>query len=453
MTGGLRRRTDGNRSSESPIVIAAVCGSEREALSLAPVTSAAAGGTHPQPIKILTVAMGRRAASGAGDILGFTPEYILPGPSRRRLPEPMHLGRIAHAVAPLLEELQPHVVAVAGDGWVPAAVALLGGYRDYSIVHVGAGMRHPPGRRSPGRGGGAALPPAETPDVYADYDGLPPGHRSLHRRLLASASALHMAPTAPAAANLLKEGVGPGAVHVTGHPIIDAMDLLRRELDPGGVAAAVGAGSRTPVLVSIERPAAPDAVINVCRAVRRVMKRTPSALAVVELPRCKISARLITRYLGDETCAVIVPPLGCLQRWSLLRRSRCAITTGGPLEEEGPYFGVPVLVAAAATDRPELAELGLTSMVGDAGPDLAAALASVFERGRRNRRQPRRQRPGGLFRGEHAGARPRRPLPPGEAARRHPYGDGRASRRILQAILYSRGLAPKPAPFAGIARS
>lgn len=513
MTGGSGRRENLSLPT-APVIIAAVCGSEREALSLAPVTSAAAAGPYSDHMKILTVAMGRRAASGAAEILGFTPEYILPGVLRHRQPEPMHLGRIAHAVAPLLEELQPDVVAVAGDSWVPAAVALIGGYRGYSIAHVGAGVRRLPYSPPRGRSRRVPLKRPKAADVYADYEGLPPAHRSLHRRLLASSSYLHMAPTAPAAANLIKEGVPPEAVHVTGHPFMDAMELLRRELDPGGVTAAVGAGSRTPLVVSMEQPAAPETVIGVCRAVRRVVRRYPHLLAVFELPRCKISARLVTRYLGDEISAVIVPPLGCLQRWSLLGRSVCAITTGGPLEEEGPYFGVPVLVAADATDRPELAELGFTAIVGTDGRRLEAKMAAVFGRG--YSRRPRGDTPpggrlrgdtppGGRLRGDAAGdpiqrsgspgagadrfhragasggnpetgagssspgrSQPRSgggrrwsfgadrrhgPLTPGEAGGRHPYGDGEASRRILQAVLHSRGLAPKPAPFAHIGRS
>lgn len=444
MTGGSGRRENLSLPT-APVIIAAVCGSEREALSLAPVTSAAAAGPYSDHMKILTVAMGRRAASGAAEILGFTPEYILPGVLRHRQPEPMHLGRIAHAVAPLLEELQPDVVAVAGDSWVPAAVALIGGYRGYSIAHVGAGVRRLPYSPPRGRSRRVPLKRPKAADVYADYEGLPPAHRSLHRRLLASSSYLHMAPTAPAAANLIKEGVPPEAVHVTGHPFMDAMELLRRELDPGGVTAAVGAGSRTPLVVSMEQPAAPETVIGVCRAVRRVVRRYPHLLAVFELPRCKISARLVTRYLGDEISAVIVPPLGCLQRWSLLGRSVCAITTGGPLEEEGPYFGVPVLVAADATDRPELAELGFTAIVGTDGRRLEAKMAAVFGRG--YSRRPREAAFGGIRPREAAFGE----MPPGiRSSEAGPPGPGQTASTGQGRRGETQRPGPGPVPRAGV---
>jgi UDP-N-acetylglucosamine 2-epimerase (non-hydrolysing) len=357
-------------------------------------------GTRPEAIKIAPVVLAARQTPGLETLLLSTGQHKtvqqdvldLFGLRPDLRADVMKLGqslselsaRCLRSLAPILAEAEPDVLIVQGDTTSAAMAALSGFYAGIPVCHVEAGLR------------------TSTPNL--------PFPEEMNRRLIGRLASFHFAPTAVARDNLLREGVDDHAILVTDNTGIDALLAVRDQQLPirNSKLARFLDGDGPVLVVTIHRRENwGRGVREVAAAVRELVTRLPELRAVYAAhPNPAVRAD-VESELGGHERALVADPLGYGDFVRLLAGASVIVTDSGGIQEEAPSLGVPVLVARDETERVEGLRAGLTTLVGT-DRALIVRKAAALLRGA-----------DGTSRGE---------------AKENPYGDGRASERIVSVL-------------------
>jgi len=301
--------------------------------------------------------------------------------------QPLNLlaARILERLDAVLARCRPGLVLVQGDTTTTFAGALAAFNRRIPSGHVEAGLR--------------------TGDMSQPFP------EEANRVLASRLAALHFAPTARAADNLRREGVPEERIFITGNTGIDALLYTRERLEraewPGFDGAAPAPGRKLILMTAHRRESFGEGFLRICEGVRRIAARGDTEIIYPVHPNPNVRG-VVERELGGVANVRLIEPLDYVPFVDLMRRADLLLTDSGGVQEEGPSFGKPVLVMREKTERQEAVEAGAAILVGT-DPDRIAAEA------------------GRLL--DSAAAR--------EAFTRvrNPFGDGRASLRIIEAIL------------------
>lgn len=240
----------------------------------------------------------------------------------------------------LYQSFAPSLVFIQGDTTTALAAALAAYYRRISLAHVEAGLR--------------------TFDLYRPYP--EEGNRVLISRL----ADLNFAPTRTARRYLLREGIRPDSISVTGNPVIDSLHYLKRkgyeylnsrlkELPRGKKIILVTAHRRE----NFGRP-----LRRICGALKELARLHPEVLIVYPVhlnPRVSAPVR---KLLAGRPNILLLGPLHYRDLVRLIEESYLILTDSGGLQEEAPAFSRPVLVLREKTERPEGVEAGVARLVG-----------------------------------------------------------------------------------------
>jgi UDP-N-acetylglucosamine 2-epimerase (non-hydrolysing) len=383
------------------ISIAAVFGTRPEAVKLLPVIRRIRADARLH-LRVVVTGQHREMLREILEPFGVVPDVDLdimqPGQT---------LNDIVCRAMPRLDELyassRPDWVVVQGDTTSAFCAALAAFDRRIPVAHVEAGLR--------------------------SFDRRHPYPEEANRRMLTAVTDLHFAPTRWAAQNLLSEGVPREQVAVTGNTVIDALFLTlggeigrRREIPPTD-------GGRRTVLITMHRREAWETPVTgrgsvldgVLRAVRKAADRHPDVDFVYPVhlnPKVQEAAK--RAFAGAEN-ARLIEPLPYVRFVKTMAKASVIVTDSGGVQEEAPSLGIPVLVLRRTTERPEALETGANRLVGTDPDDIEEALAHALQRTRETRALT---------------------LP-----RPNPFGDGRASDRIVRTILHLAGHGEAPEPF------
>ncbi len=301
-----------------------------------------------------------------------------------------------------LDAFKPDRVLVHGDTTTSFAAALAAFYRRIPVGHVEAGLR--------------------TGDLYS------PWPEELNRRLTDVIADLLFAPTETSRDNLHKEGVPDSRIHVTGNTVIDALLSVVGRLKGDPILSKAMAerfsfldpNRRLILVTGHRRENFGDGFANICRALARLAERTDVQIVYpVHLnPNVK---EPVGRLLGGRKRVHLLEPLEYLPFVYLMERAYLILTDSGGIQEEAPSLGKPVLVMRAVTERPEAIAAGTVRLVGTDEALILSESARLLD--------------------DSAAY--------GAMSRAHnPYGDGQASRRIVEEILRDAGRVETPLPTA-----
>jgi UDP-N-acetylglucosamine 2-epimerase (non-hydrolysing) len=370
--------------------VAVVFGTRPEAIKLAPVVLALK--QHPAfACRVCVTAQHRQMLDQVLDVFGLRPDADL------NLMEPnQSLGRLTtraiEAVDRYLAAEKPQLVLVQGDTTTVFCAALAAFYHHIPVGHVEAGLR--------------------TGDLRS------PWPEEANRVLTSRLAELHFAPTDASRRNLLAEGVPADRVLVTGNTVVDALFLAldRVRADPPAIPGLCGETlgrweDRPVVLITGHRRENHGAGFeSICRAIAELARRFPEAQFVYPVhlnPNVREPVRRILR--ADRADNVhLIEPLPYLPFVALMDRATVVLTDSGGIQEEAPSLGKPVLVMRDTTERPEAVEAGTVKLVG-----------TSFER----------------IVGETARLLTDRAAYDAMARAHNPYGDGKATGRIVEACL------------------
>ena len=336
----------GMRGRSLPRVLIVV-GTRPEAIKLAPVHAALAAAGRLEPV-LLATSQHRELLAQALAPFGLAPAIDLgvmaPGQSPTRV-----AALVLRRIEPHLARLRPAWTVVQGDTATAFAAAVASFYAGVPVAHVEAGLR--------------------TGDLASPFP------EEFHRRAIAAAAALHLAPTARAAANLLAEGVDAARVHLTGNTVVDAVRRIA-----GGAGSAPAGGVPLVLVTMHRRESFGPGVRRVAAALRRLAaeRRGRARIVYPVHPNPEIDA-VMREALGGAAGVELLPPLGYAEFLALLHQAHFAISDSGGVQEEGPTLGVPVLVLREVTERPEAVEAGWARLVGTDEEAIVAAARTLLD--------------------------------------------------------------------------
>ena len=295
-------------------------------------------------------------------------------------------SKILDKLDPVIKKEKPDMVLVHGDTTTTFAASLVAFYNQVSIGHVEAGLR--------------------TFDKYSPYP------EEMNRQMTDNLADLYFAPTSESKDNLLKENHPESSIVVTGNTAIDALKLTVQEDYHHEVLDQVDPAKKV-ILVTMHRRENQGAPMRaVFGALREMVDQEPNIEVVYPVHLSPAVQEAANDLLGDHDRIHLIAPLDVLDFHNLASRSYFIMSDSGGVQEEAPSLGKPVLVLRDTTERPEGVRAGTLKLVGT---DPAVVKSTMTE----------------LLTNEH--------LYLEMANTRNPYGDGRASERIVQAIKHYFG--------------
>ncbi len=373
--------------SRSTKTILSVFGTRPEAIKLAPVIRELR--RHPGQItsKVCVTAQHRQMLDQVLSLFGIAPDYDLNVMEQNQSPSQVAAATLTR-LEPVLQAVQPDWVLVQGDT-ITVAAASLGAYlARVRVGHVEAGLR--------------------THDKWSPFP------EEISRRIAGVIADAHFAPTELARSNLLREGVPENQIFVTGNTVIDALlwaaeqpfDLLTLSPDaplwdrPGVQLILVTAHRRESFGAPME---------GICHALRELAVGGHGQVHIIYPVHLNPNVQEpVQRILGGVQNITLLPPIEYLPLVQLLKRAYLVLTDSGGIQEEAPSLGKPVLVLREVTERPEGVEAGTAKVVG-------TDTHRIVEEARRLLSD--------------------RSAYDAMAHAVNPYGDGKASARIVSALL------------------
>ena len=297
----------------------------------------------------------------------------------------------------VFEENKPDLILVHGDTSTTFAGALAAFYHQVKVGHVEAGLR--------------------TWDKYSPFP------EEMNRTLVGDIADLHFSPTKANAENLRRESV-MGDVFITGNTAIDAMRYTVSENFRFGIAELDSldfANRRVIVVTCHRRENYGKPMQDIMHAILEVVNSHPDVEVVYPVHLSPVVRECAFPILGGHERIHLIDPVNVEQMHNLMSRCYMVMTDSGGLQEEAPALGKPVLVMRRETERPEAVAAGTAKLAG-VEKDVIVSMASE------------------LLENPEAYARMAKAV--------NPYGDGHASARIADAILWHFGLREgKPADF------
>jgi UDP-N-acetylglucosamine 2-epimerase (non-hydrolysing) len=379
--------------------ILTVFGTRPEAIKMAPVVNALERTPGVQS-RVCVTAQHRDMLDQVLELFRIKPDYDLDVMQNNQ-----GLTHITSAVLTgmeaVLDDFKPDRVLVHGDTTSTFAASLAAFYRKVPVGHVEAGLR--------------------TGDIYA------PWPEEMNRKLADAIADVFFAPTESSKMNLLREGVADDRIVVTGNTVIDALfhvigmirddNALEQTLDarfPFLDGAAGTDGRRMILVTGHRRENFGPGFERICQALATLSARED--VQIVYPVHLNPNVREpVMRILGNRSSVHLIEPADYLGFVYLMSRCHLIITDSGGVQEEAPSLGKPVLVMRDVTERPEAVHAGTVTLVGTDGGKIVDRSERLLDD----------------------------PIEYEVMSRAHnPYGDGRASQRIVASITGEPEVAP-----------
>lgn len=289
----------------------------------------------------------------------------------------------------VIKELKPDIILVHGDTTTTFVGSLAAFYNKVQIGHVEAGLR--------------------TFNKYSPYP------EEMNRKLTGAMTDIHFSPTGTSKANLLREGVMEEAIFITGNTAIDALkttvnkdfefyteELKKLDYDK----------KRIIMVTAHRRENLGEPLENICRALRTIAEKHEDVEIVYAVHKNPSVRETVFGILENIPRVHLLDPLDVDEMHNLMDRCFMVLTDSGGLQEEAPSLGKPVLVLRTETERPEAIEFGTLKLAGVNEKDILK-LAEI------------------LLTDEKEYVKMANAV--------NPYGDGHASARIIDSLLYHFG--------------
>lgn len=367
------------------IKVMTVFGTRPEAIKMAPVVLELKKHQDEIETVVAVTAQHRQMLDQVLHLFKIKPDYDLDIMSQGQTLYDI-TSRAMNGLKEVLEKEKPDLVLVHGDTTTTFAGALASYYSQTAVGHVEAGLR--------------------TGDIYSPFP------EEMNRKLTGAIASFHFAPTETAKANLLREGVDPGKIYVTGNTVIDALMKTVRsdyEFDDEKLRQIDFEHHRVILLTTHRRENLGEPMRHSYKALRSVVQETPDAEIVFPVHRNPLVRQVVNEELAGVDRIHLIEPLDYEPFANLMSRSYLVLTDSGGIQEEAPSLGKPVLVLRNTTERPEAVKAGTVSLIG-------TNVDVVYETTRR------------LLTDKKAYEAMSNAV--------NPYGDGRASERIVQAVRY-----------------
>ncbi len=312
-------------------------------------------------------------------------------------------SRVLLGMRDVLSQVKPDIVLVHGDTTTSTASALAAFYQQIPVGHVEAGLR--------------------THNIYS------PWPEEMNRQITGRIATLDFAPTPLSRQNLLDEGVGENHIFVTGNTVIDALHIVVNKiknnielneklslnlLEQGYDVKRLDNGRKLVLITGHRRENFGDGFLNICNAIKHLSEKYPDVDFVYPMHLNPNVRKPIHKIFGENLENLgnlfFIEPLEYLDFVFLMEKSSIVLTDSGGIQEEAPGLGKPVLVMRDTTERPEALDAGTVKLVGTDYNKIVNNVSLLLDDENEYNIMSRAN---------------------------NPYGDGKASPRIAEALLKS----------------
>lgn len=294
----------------------------------------------------------------------------------------------------LLKEMKPDIILVHGDTTTTFAASLAAFYNQVRIGHVEAGLR-----------------------TWEKYSPFP---EEMNRQMTDAVTDLYFAPTMQSKVNLIKENHDEKNIFVTGNTAIDALKVTVQEHYHHDILAQIAPNRRLILVTMHRRENQGEAMRRVFSTLRQVVEAHDDVEVVYPVHLSPAVQEVAQAILSNHPQIHLIEPLDVVDFHNIAARSYFIMSDSGGVQEEAPSLGKPVLVLRDTTERPEGVSAGTLKLVGTESKNIHEAIETLLTDEIVYRQMSQAS---------------------------NPYGDGRASERIVEAIAYYFGRAERPENF------
>ncbi len=358
-----------------------ILGTRPEAIKLAPLLKAFGAAKDQFEVRVCATGQHRELLWQALDFFQISVDYNLD------LMEPNQTlsdftARCLKGLSTVFSEFRPELVIVQGDTTTAFVGALEGYYNKSYVAHVEAGLR--------------------SQQRYSPYP------EEMNRVMISRLADFHFAPTVQAEANLLAEGIVQN-IYVTGNTVVDALLLTKDIITQDETAyweafEGINLSKKIILVTCHRRESFGHPFENICLALKEIAATNKDCVVCYPRhlnPNVKNS---VVRSLSGLDNIHLMPPLDYPHMVFLMSKAFLVLTDSGGIQEEAPTFGKPVLVMREVTERVEGIEAGTAELVGTKRETIVMAVTSLLNDPAKYKKM---------------------------AEASNPYGDGRASQKIL----------------------
>ena len=359
-----------------------VFGTRPEAIKMAPlVLKLKQNSDRFETITVVT-AQHREMLDSVLEIFKIKPDYDLNIMKERQTLSGI-TGLVLKELDSIIEKEKPDIVLVHGDTTTTFSAALSAFYHQTRIGHVEAGLR-----------------------TWNKYS---PWPEEMNRQMTDDLTDLYFAPTDESKANLLKENHHGENIFVTGNTAIDALRSTVHQDYHHDILDVIDPNKKMILITMHRRENQGEPMKQVFRAMRKVVAKHDDIELVYPVHLNPVVQETAKEILGGVDRIHLIEPLDVVDFHNLASRSYFIMTDSGGVQEEAPSLGKPVLVLRDTTERPEGVEAGTLKLVGTDAEVVEKEMTRLITDKAEYDRM---------------------------ANAKNPYGDGKASERILDAMSY-----------------
>lgn len=378
------------------ITVMSIFGTRPEAIKMAPLIKELEKRENIKSI-ICVTAQHRQMLDQVLELFDIKPDYDLDIMKDRQTLVGI-TTRALEGLDRVIQEARPDMVLVHGDTSTTFAGALAAYYNKVKVGHVEAGLR-----------------------TYNKYEPFP---EEMNRVLTDDISDLCFAPTQLSERYLLKENISKDKIFVTGNTVVDVLGQTVEQNYKFTVEELNNIDYKNHRVISMtahRRENIGEPLENICRAVLRVVKENEDVEVVYAVHKNPAVRDIVYRILSGNERIHLIEPLDMKDMHNLMERSYFVMSDSGGIQEEAPSLNKPVLVLRNVTERPEGITAGTLKLAGSDEMQVYKLATELLA----NKDMYREM-----------------------AEAKNPFGDGYASERITDAILYHFGiLTEKPKEF------
>ncbi|MBD8136284.1 UDP-N-acetylglucosamine 2-epimerase (non-hydrolyzing) [Bacillus sp. CFBP 13597] len=318
------------------IKVMTVFGTRPEAIKMAPVVLELK--KHPEEIETIVVvtAQHREMLDQVLQCFQINPDHDLDMMKDRQTLEEI-TTRGLEKLSSLMKEIKPDIVLVHGDTTTTFIASLAAFYNKIQIGHVEAGLR--------------------TGNKYSPYP------EEMNRQLTGVMADLHFAPTNQAAENLISENKKSDCIHITGNTAIDALKTTVSKDYDHPILSGLN-GDRMLLMTAHRRENIGKPMEEIFRSVKRLLEDYTDIQVVFPLHKNPVVREIAYRIFGETERLHLIEPLEVLDFHNFAAHAHLILTDSGGVQEEAPSLGVPVLVLRDTTERPEGIDAGTLLLAG-----------------------------------------------------------------------------------------
>ena len=376
-------------NGENKINVLVSFGTRPEGIKLAPVIKALERNQQMFRLTICSTGQHKEMLDQVMDFFEIKPDVFL-----NLMTENQTLGslsaRILQNMEKVLARVSPDILIVQGDTTTAFLTALAAYYKKIKICHIEAGLR-----------------------TYNKFNPFP---EEINRQLISRIADFNFTPTEKSKNNLINEGINSDTIFLTGNTIVDALEWgiekiksRQADIEKKGIFQRIsGPGNERIILVTMHRRESfGEELKNVCIALKKVAEENKSVKIVYPVHLNPNVKKPVYSLLSGLDNIILIEPLCYEDFLWLMYKSYLIITDSGGVQEEAPTLKKPVLVIRKFTERLESVEMGISKLVGTGTEAIIRGISLLLN----NENEYKKM-----------------------IAVSNPYGDGRASERIINMI-------------------